>query len=169
MSRRTLGLAVVLLASCAPPAPRDRSEGDGFTARPHVTAVAPSASASATEPDVEEPAPSASVIAIVGPSATASASAAPSAASSATAGPATVTPFPAEKLKLLGLLTGGAPKALCSTPDGLGVVLKIGDLLPRAAGGTYRVDQITDVDLQLVQVDAPPSGKSPERLTLKLR
>lgn len=175
MSRRTIPFAVVVLASCAAPAPRDRSEGDGFVARPPATVTAPSASgdasggdgsASANEPVVEEPAPSASVIAIVTPPP--SASAPPSAAPSPTAGPATVTTVPAEKLKLVGLLTGEIPKALCTAPDGLAWVLRVGDLVPRSAGGVYRVDFISDADMQFAQVD-PPAGKAAERLTLTLR
>lgn len=161
-------MLLALTLACAPPAPRDRAEGDGFTARPRPTAVVPSASSSG--PALDEPAPSASATSDedAGSAPTAIPSVAPSASASAGGATTTIPSSPAEKLRLVGLLTGPTPKALVTTPDSLGWVLRVGDTVPRAAGGIYRVDRISNVDLQFVEVDAP-TGKPPERFTLTLK
>jgi type IV pilus assembly protein PilP len=76
-----------------------------------------------------------------------------------------VSKYALEELKVIGIITGGAPRAMVSDPSGLGWILRVGDYVGKpevlhtggAAGSdvpvNWRVDRIRDNDIVFVRED----------------
>lgn len=86
-----------------------------------------------------------------------------------------------DELKLVGLVTRGAPRALLVDPTGLGWVVKVGDFVGKAeviqlggATGTdvpinWRVDRIRDGDVVFVREDVAHPEIPPSTRVMSLR
>ena len=83
-----------------------------------------------------------------------------------------------DELRLIALIVGtSAPRAMLVDPAGLGLVVKVGDLVARdeplrpgdpASIASWQVEQIGRRDLTLVRVDPARPGAPPERRVLPL-
>ena len=67
------------------------------------------------------------------------------------------TALPLERLRLVGVVLRDDPVAMLAAPDGLGVILHVGDVVPREAGGTWRVQRIAATQVDFVAADGGPS------------
>ncbi len=87
--------------------------------------------------------------------------------------------FPLSELKLKGVLSGGAPKALFEDPTGFGWVVDVGDRIANRecvslegqserVGLSWRVDQITDAEVVLVLDNEAHPEFLPKTLRLEL-
>jgi type IV pilus assembly protein PilP len=86
-----------------------------------------------------------------------------------------------EELKLLGVVTRGATRALLADPTGLGWVAKVGDFIGKAelvhSGGpngvdvaiNWRVDRIRNDDVVFIREDASHPEIPPTTRVLSLR
>ena len=76
-----------------------------------------------------------------------------------------ISKYALEELKVVGIITGGTPRALISDPGGLGWIVRVGDFIGKpevvSSGGTsssdisvnWRVDRIRDNDIVFVRED----------------